>query len=158
MENSKSYQSITSVFLFKGAFLPRFILVQLALSGALEGTQQLRQWLLTYDVGCELIANMLERWKEWELPPELLPIIERLKVLLPQLHMLAHKESCQTEFALCYKEGTGHSNGETVETLWAKHNMVGLSTREMNGGARHDALNDFFNSWNWYKTETRGVF
>ena len=76
MENSKSYQSITSVFLFKGVFLPRFILVQIALSGALEGTQQLRQWLLTYDVGCELIANMLERWKEWELPPELLPIIE----------------------------------------------------------------------------------
>ena len=139
-------------------FLPRFILVQLALSGALEGTQQLRQWLLTYNVGCELIANVLERWKEWELPPGLLPIIERLKVLLPQLHMLAHKESCQTEFALCYKEGTGHSNGETVETLWAEHNMVGLSTREMNGGARHDALNDFFNSWNWYKTETRGVF
>lgn len=50
------------------------------------------------------------------------------------------------------------TTGESVETLWAEHNLVGLSTPEMNGGARHDALNDFFNSWNWYKTETRGRY
>lgn len=131
-------------------------MVDLAISGALEGTEQLLEWLITYDVGCQLLVNMLARWREWDLPPSLIPIIERLQVLLPQLHMLAHKETCQREYALCYKAGTGHSNGELVETLWAEHNMVGLSTREMNGGARLDALNDFFNSWNWVKTEGRG--
>lgn len=136
--------------------LGRFSLVDLAISGGIEGTEQLIQRLLSYDVGCGLIANMLLRWEDWSLSAEMLPIIQQLKIVLPQLHMLAHKESCQTEYAMCYKEGTGHSNGEMVETLWAEHNMVGLSTREMNGGARHDALNDFFNSWNWFKTETRG--
>lgn len=126
------------------------------MSGAAESAERLRQWLLTYDVGCQYIAELLERWKHWKLPPSLLALVERLQILLPQLHMLAHKESCHTQYALCYKQGTGHSNGESVESLWAEHNMVGLSTREMNGGARRDALNDFFNSWNWYKNETRG--
>ncbi|KAI0703979.1 hypothetical protein C8Q76DRAFT_572048, partial [Earliella scabrosa] len=134
----------------------QFALVDLALSGALESVSTLLEWILTYDVGCSYIANILTRWQEWKLPPDLIPVVQRLRILLPQLHMLAHQESCQCEYAMCYKQGTGHSNGESVEALWAEHNAVGLSTREMNGGARLDALNDFFNSWNWRKNEGRG--
>ncbi|RPD67426.1 hypothetical protein L227DRAFT_486469, partial [Lentinus tigrinus ALCF2SS1-6] len=136
----------------------QFALLDLALSGALENKDTLMEWLLTYDVGCEYIANILKRWKDWNLPPDLIDVVRRLWILLPQLHMLAHKEFCQCEYAMCYKQGTGHSNGESVEALWAEHNSVGLSTREMNGGARLDALNDFFNSWNWYKNEGRGKY
>ncbi|KAI0716590.1 hypothetical protein C8Q76DRAFT_616444, partial [Earliella scabrosa] len=134
----------------------QFALVDLAMSGALESVSKLLEWILTYDVGCSYIAGILSRWKEWNLPPDLYDVVQRLRILLPQLHMLAHKESCQCEYALCYKQGTGHSNGESVEALWAEHNSVGLSTREMNGGARLDALNDYFNSWNWRKNEGRG--
>ncbi len=134
----------------------RFLLVDLALSGALECLKSLLEWLMTYDVGCSYLKNILVRWKEGKLPHHLEPIVKRLRVLLPQLHMLAHKDSCQTEFAVCYTSGAGHTNGEAVEPLWATHNQAGPSTREMNGGARHDALNDMFSFWNWVKHETMG--
>ena len=134
----------------------RFPLLDLAMSGALETAEDLEEWLLTYDVGCQYIAHLLERWKEWDLPDKYIPIVEKLRILLPQMHMLAHQESCQTDYCMGFKKGTGHTCGEIVETIWAEHNAVGLSTREMNGGARRDALNDFFNSWNWYKNEGRG--
>lgn len=126
------------------------------MSGALETAEDLEEWLLTYDVGCQYIAHLLERWKEWKLPEKYIPIVEKLQILLPQMHMLAHQESCQTDYCMGFKKGTGHTCGEIVETIWAEHNAIGLSTREMNGGARRDALNDFFNSWNWYKNEGRG--
>ncbi|KAI1783516.1 hypothetical protein LXA43DRAFT_903418 [Ganoderma leucocontextum] len=135
-----------------------FPLLDLAMSGALETAEDLLEWLLTYDVGCQYIANLLDRWKEWGLPEKYLPIVEKLRILLPQMHMLAHKESCQTDYCMGFKKGTGHTCGEMVETIWAEHNAIGLSTREMNGGARRDALNDFFNSWNWYKNEGRAKY
>ncbi|KAI0706683.1 hypothetical protein C8Q76DRAFT_629932 [Earliella scabrosa] len=150
-----------------GCFMPRavvdlpggeqFPLVDLAMCGPLELARELVEIMFTYDVGCEYVCRLLDRWKEWNLPPEFLPIVETVKVLLPQLHMLAHKESCQTNYAICYKRGCGHSNGETVESNWFPHNAVGLSTREMNGGARQDSINDHFNFWNWVKNEIRGM-
>ena len=117
--------------------------------GATECAAKLLEWLLSYDVGCTYVANLLSRWEEWSLPPELRKIIESMKVLLPQMHMLSHKENCQIDFAMCYKQGNGHSNGETVEIAWAILHDTGRSTREMNGGARHDALSDHFSGYNW---------
>ena len=134
----------------------RFMLLDLALSGALESARALHEFLLTYDVGCSYVKNLLARWDKYKLPPHLRDIIQKMKVLLPQMHMLAHKDSCQTEYAVCYTLGAGHSNGESVEILWAVHNLAGLSTREMNGGGRHDALNDLFSFWNWTKNENMG--
>ncbi|TBU21114.1 hypothetical protein BD311DRAFT_870016 [Dichomitus squalens] len=80
-------------------------------------------------------------------------VLACMKILLPQMHMLAHKESCQIDFAMCYKQGTGHSNGETVEIAWAILNEIGVATREMNGGARHDAICDSINGYNWDKMQ-----
>ena len=84
-------------------------------------------------------------------------IVESMKVLLPQMHMLCHKEDCQVDFAMCYKQGNGHSNGETVEIAWAILHDTGRSTREMNGGARHDALSDHFGGYNWDKQVNLGM-
>ena len=130
--------------------------MDLALSGALECLRNLDAWMFTYNVACSYLKGILERWKKGGLPPYLRPVVEKLQVLLPQLHMLAHREWCQTEFAVCYTRGAGHSNGEAVEPVWGEHNAAGLSTREMNGGARHDTLNDIFSFWNWVKHERFG--
>ena len=126
------------------------------MSGALEGTEELIEWLLTYDVGCQYLANIQTRWEEWGLPDHLRPLIGELQILLPQLHMLAHQERCQTEYAMCYKRGCGHTCGEMVEVNWAENNAVGLSTREMNAGARQDAICDHLNAQNWRKNVTHG--
>ena len=48
----------------------RFPIVDLAVSGALEGSEDLVEHVLTYDVGCEYIAKILARWDQWKLPPE----------------------------------------------------------------------------------------
>ncbi|RDX39433.1 hypothetical protein OH76DRAFT_1367526 [Lentinus brumalis] len=151
-----------------GCFWPRavvdlpggeqFLLMDLAMSGALECLKSLVQWMMTYDVACSYLKNILIRWKEGNLPADLRPVVEKLQVLLPQLHMLAHREWCQSEFAVCYTYGAGHTNGEAVEPIWGAHNAAGPSTREMNGGARHDALNDMFSFWNWMKHETMGKY
>ena len=135
----------------------RFPIVDLAVSGALEGSEDLVEHVLTYDVGCEYIAKILARWDQWKLPPEQKKIIEELKILLPQMHILAHQESCQREYCLGYKQGCGQSNGETPEQGWAEHNAVGGCTKEMNGGCRHDIICDHFNRWNWHKNVTRGT-
>ena len=126
--------------------------------GATECALKLFEWLLSYDVGCTYLANLLSRWEEWDLPLELRRIVEAMKVLLPQMHMLSHKEDCQVDFAMCYKQGNGHSNGETVEIAWAILHDTGRSTREMNGGARHDALSDHFGGYNWDKQVNLGMY
>ena len=99
----------------------RFPIVDLAVSGALEGSEDLVEHVLTYDVGCEYIAKILARWDQWKLPPEQKKIIEELKILLPQMHILSHQESCQREYCLGYKQGCGNP----MERL---RNKDGLST------------------------------
>ncbi|TFY54299.1 hypothetical protein EVJ58_g8946 [Rhodofomes roseus] len=122
-----------------------------ALAGALEGLDELLHFIFTYDVACIYGKNMRKRFAARF--PHLLPLIDRMQLLLPKLHMLAHKELCQILFALCYSWGAGLSHGESVEHPWAEHNQVGLSTREMGPGHRHDALNAIHNYWNWRKME-----
>ena len=127
-----------------------------ALAGALEGLEVLSHFIFTYDVACIYGKKLHERFAARF--PHLLPVIDRLHLLLPKLHALAHKEICQILYALCYSWGAGLSHGESVEHPWAEHNQVGLSTREMSAGHRHDALNAIHSYWNWCKTEKLGTY
>ncbi|KAH9846526.1 hypothetical protein C2E23DRAFT_743934, partial [Lenzites betulinus] len=104
----------------------------------------------SYDVVCSFICHIVARFSQSH--PELVPIVQELKMLLPKMHMHAHQEMCQIVYAFCYARGFGLAHGEGVETPWAELNIAGLSTREMTAGARHDALNSLFNYWNWRKT------
>ena len=120
-----------------------------AIAGALRGTEGLEQRSLTFDVVCITIRHILERFQEKY--PELAPLIENMQMLLPSMHIHAHKELCQFVYATALAEGFGLIHGEGVETPWAEMNAVGLSTREMSAGSRHDMLNGQFNYWNWMK-------
>ncbi|GBE87372.1 hypothetical protein SCP_1100470 [Sparassis crispa] len=127
-----------------------------ALAGALAGLEELQHIIFTYDVACIYKINILKRFGAQF--PQLMPLLDRIQMLLPKMHMLAHKEACQVLYALCYMWGTGLTHGESVEHPWAEHNQAGLSTREMGAGHRHDALNDIHNYWNWQKVENVGAF
>lgn len=127
-----------------------------ALIGALQGTEDLEERALTYDVACIIIHNLLTRCREYF--PEKVAMLENLQVLLPKLHMYAHKDLCQIVYSLAYSTGFGLSHSEGVETPWAEFNIAGLPTREMSAGARHDALTDLFSFWNWRKVEKMGTF
>ncbi|KAI1782629.1 hypothetical protein LXA43DRAFT_905177 [Ganoderma leucocontextum] len=104
---------------------------------------------MTYDVICITIRHIVEHWREFF--PESVPMLENLLMLLPRMHMYAHKDLCQAIYSLAYAAGFGLTHGEGVETPWAELNISGLSTREMSGGGREDALNSLFNYWNWSK-------
>ena len=109
--------------------------IDFALAGALEGMDKLLHFIFTYNGAC-IYGQNLRRWFE-ERFPHLVPLLDRLHLLLPKLHALAHREVCQIVYALCYTWGAGLTHGETVEHPWAEHNQAGLSTREMSVGHRH---------------------
>lgn len=129
--------------------------MDLALAGALRGLDEVLHFIFTYDVACIYGVNLRKRFEGRY--PHLVPLLDRMQLLLPKLHALAHKEICQIVLALCYAWGAGLSHGESVEHPWAEHNQVGLSTREMSSGHRHDALNMIHNYWNWCKMEGAGT-
>ncbi|EPS99173.1 hypothetical protein FOMPIDRAFT_17276, partial [Fomitopsis schrenkii] len=105
--------------------------------------------IFTYDVACIYRVNLRKHFEGRY--PHLVPLLDRMQLLLPKLHALTHKEICQIVLALCYAWGAGLSHGESVKHPWAEHNQVGLSTRKMSSGHRHDALNMIHNYWNWCK-------
>ncbi|KAI0689191.1 hypothetical protein C8T65DRAFT_523376, partial [Cerioporus squamosus] len=105
----------------------------------------------TYDVVCSYIKHILERFKDYH--PDLRPVVERMKMLLPKLHIHSHKELCQAVYAIPYAEGFGHNDGEGIERFWGGNGDAGRPTREMTSGARQDCLVAVFNFWNWCKIE-----
>ena len=119
------------------------------LAGALRGTESLEQRAITFDVICKTVRHILERFENKY--PELAPLVKNMQMLLPSMHIHAHQELCQFVYAIALAEGFGLIHGEGVETPWAELNAVGLSTREMTAGSRHDMLNGQFNYWNWMK-------
>ncbi|RDX47144.1 hypothetical protein OH76DRAFT_1354723 [Lentinus brumalis] len=119
-------------------------------AASLDGpVKELDEHAMTYDVICRWIRKILERWEK--LFPELIPMISRTKMLLPSMHLHAHKELCQLVYALCYADGFADSYGEGVETPWHELNQAGIITREMTKGGRIDWLNSVFIDWNWLK-------
>ena len=122
-----------------------------ALAAVLEITSGLLEHGFTYDVICSYIRHIIDRFKQYH--PDQVEIVKRLKMLLPKMHMHAHKNLCQVVYTLCFAAGFGLMHGEGIETIWAELNAAGRTTREMLAGARHDALNALMNYWNWQKIE-----
>jgi hypothetical protein len=89
-----------------------------------------------------------------ELPPLVrVTIILRLfRFVIPKMHIHAHTLACQVKFSLNLVPGSGQTDGEGIEHLWASIGVIASSTRVSGPGARHDALDDHWNFWNWLKT------
>lgn len=124
--------------------------VDYAFAAALRGCPRLRV-VLTYDVGCQYTINLVQRFIKHF--PDLADRIDLVTVRVPKMHILGHKYDCMLRYSLSYTTGVGQSHGETVEHPWAENNQAGISTREMNPGARHDTLNDLHGFWNWVKVQ-----
>ncbi|KAK7052722.1 CxC2 domain-containing protein [Favolaschia claudopus] len=55
------------------------------------------------------------------------------------------------KFSLNLVPGSGQTDGEGIERPWANIGAIASSTRVSGPGARHDALDDHWNFWNWLK-------
>jgi hypothetical protein len=113
--------------------------------------------IISYDIVCQWAIYLLTHLKT--LPPHLRLVATLFFVwfVVPKLHLRAHTIICQRTYSLNYLPGSGRTDGEEVERLWANIGGVTTSTQEMGLGSRHDTLDDHFGHWNWQKLVCLGV-
>lgn len=107
-------------------FILRNIHHDYTLASTLQGTEPLEECRYTYDVICNCLLNIIPHFQNHY--PELVPIIEELQCLFPNMHIHAHKELCQITYALAYTARFGLTYGEGIKTPWAKFNIASLMT------------------------------
>ncbi|KAJ7576761.1 hypothetical protein C8J56DRAFT_1061475 [Mycena floridula] len=117
----------------------------------LRHISQLLAILVSYDINCQFSKNFAER--VGKLPPlvRFVVVSAMFRWIIPKLHILGHKLSCQREFNLNYTDGAARTDGEGVEHPWANIRPVSTSTQEMGPGHRHDTLDNHWHDWNWRK-------
>ncbi|KAF7351520.1 CxC2 domain-containing protein [Mycena sanguinolenta] len=108
--------------------------------------------IISYDIVCQWYKNLVARMKE--LPPlvRFVLILKLFRFVIPKMHIKGHQLACQEEFSLNLVPGSGQTDGEGIERPWASIGAIATSTRVSGPGARHDALDDHWNFWNWLKT------
>ena len=111
--------------------------------------------VISYDIACKWSIHHLERFSKNH--PHLDVNALQFSYLIPKFHLPGHGTSCQTKYSFNFAKGVGRTHGETVEQEWAHINPAALSTREMGPGARHLALDDSWNWWNWKKVLGMGT-
>ncbi|KAJ3717353.1 hypothetical protein C8R42DRAFT_551422, partial [Lentinula raphanica] len=107
--------------------------------------------VVSYDITCQWHKNVIRRVKSL---PSLIACdlgLQKLKFVIPKLHIHGHQLSCQLKFSLNWLWGAGRTDGEGVERPWAHLGPIASSTRDMGPGSRHGTMNDHFGHWNWVK-------
>ncbi|KAG6905239.1 hypothetical protein DXG01_004049 [Tephrocybe rancida] len=122
--------------------------------GSMLRFYQLILILTSYDIICQWFKNLSKQHAEW--PVELqLPSTTVITPAIPKLHEPAHKE-IHNELLLNHIVGSGLTDGECPERIWAGHNALGNSTKTMGPGMQQDTLDDHFGFWNWLKYNSMG--
>jgi len=123
--------------------------VDYAIAWGLADYQQLRWLVLSFDIWCSYSINLKKRFLKYF--PKMAPLIDKMKGAIPKMHIKNHVEACQLLWAFNYIKCSGDTYGEKIESSWGEGNQAAGSTKEMNDGHRHDALDDFHGYWNWCK-------
>ncbi|KAF7324857.1 CxC2 domain-containing protein [Mycena kentingensis (nom. inval.)] len=107
--------------------------------------------LLSYDIACQWAKNLKERLLA--LPPlvRLRLAMDLCRFAVPKMHINAHVLLCRLLFHLGLIPGSGATDGEGIERLWAGIAGVAGSTKLSGHGARADQLDDHWTFWNWCK-------
>ncbi|KIJ47597.1 hypothetical protein M422DRAFT_248592, partial [Sphaerobolus stellatus SS14] len=128
----------------------RFCNVDYALAHSIKDTVGENMWItLSYDVGCQYCIKLSKRMVAQF--PEVGALMDRFTVLVPKMHIKAHKEACQPFYSLDLTPHSGQTDGEGGECVWQELNQFSNSIREMNHGSRHDAINDHMGDFNLRK-------
>lgn len=110
----------------------------------------------SYDIACQWSKNLSKRMKSYpaHLQPDLANRMVRYKV--PKFNLPAHGDSCQTRYNFNFTRGAGRTCGEGIEQGWSASNAASMSTKEMSPGYRAEALDGFWNWWNFRKIVALG--
>ncbi|KAF9541334.1 hypothetical protein CPC08DRAFT_650609 [Agrocybe pediades] len=106
-------------------------------------------FIFSYDISCAYNINITKRFQERF--PDVAPAVKRFRFVVPLVHIHNHKENCMYLYSSSYTECAGHFHGETAEFEWPEVNQLAPQTRQMNEGARQDALIGLHGDWNLKK-------
>ncbi|KAF7314844.1 hypothetical protein MKEN_00958900 [Mycena kentingensis (nom. inval.)] len=107
--------------------------------------------MISYDIACQWWKSLQARLRT--LPPliRLSVVFSMVRFVIPKMHIKAHTLACQLLFSLYLALGSGQTDGEGIERLWAMCGAVAASTKLSGPGARADQLDDHWSYWNWMK-------
>jgi hypothetical protein len=111
--------------------------------------------LLMYDIACQYCVNLWDRVGRssyLSLPPDL-EILKAIGVW----HVHGHVSECFPRYYPGFVPGSGHVDGEIIETLWSHLNQISGSTRGMSTAHRRDIFDDHMNDSNWKKLGGTGT-
>ena len=119
----------------------------------------LLQALIVYDVACQFFKKFEKRWKASEWLQSIYGwFILSLIWAVGKFHLGAHIAICYPKFSLNHKKGAGQVDGETMETLWALLNMIGIMARAMTKAHRQETEDIAINDLSWKKTITASEY
>ncbi|KAJ3761528.1 hypothetical protein EV360DRAFT_92998 [Lentinula raphanica] len=129
----------------------RYANIDYGLGSFLQHVNPRHPLLVSYDIVCQWSKKCIERLKT--LPPEVCLDLEtdRVRFVIPKLHIYGHKPDCQVNFSLNFTKGVGRTDAEGIERTWANMGPVSTSTKEMGPGSHAETLEDHWSHWNWEK-------
>ena len=112
-----------------------------------------------YDINCQYRLKFSQRLRDIAKTHERL---EKMSVIamgyaklfpwtlsgVGKFHLPGHKGSCRYKWSFNFLPGSCMTDGEAAERVWSMLNFLGLRTREMNPGHRHDVINMFYSYLN----------
>ncbi|KAK7033760.1 CxC2 domain-containing protein [Favolaschia claudopus] len=109
-----------------------------------------------YDIVCQWKIRFRQRMAS--MPEDMRIDLEKTTLVfgLPVWHAMAHERKCQVQNTLTYQEGVGRTDGEGTERVWSDFNELATATKEMNFGAREDAIEDKVDHHNTEKNLKQG--
>ncbi|KAG1903601.1 uncharacterized protein F5891DRAFT_1127066 [Suillus fuscotomentosus] len=102
-----------------------------------------------YDINCQYNKHFrvrVDRSRFLEMAPQL-TIIPRIGLW----HIHGHQDSCYVRYASNFIEGIGRIDGEIMETLWARLNLISPAARGMSSPHRKECLDYQMNDSNFCK-------
>ncbi|VDC00600.1 unnamed protein product [Peniophora sp. CBMAI 1063] len=117
-----------------------------------------------YDIACQWSKRLAVRMRKmkptWVVSTGAAQFLKHhvnktITYAVPKFHLYAHKMFCQLRYSLGLLLGTGATDGEGCERIWAGANPAASSLREMGPGGMSDTMDDMCSAWNWMKT--RGI-
>ncbi|KAF7307923.1 CxC2 domain-containing protein [Mycena kentingensis (nom. inval.)] len=129
----------------------RFANTDYILASTLRFISILLRLMISYDIACQWWKSLRERLLA--LPPHVRLSIAfaMVRFVIPKMHIKAHTLACQLLFSLYLALGSGQTDGEGIERLWAMCGAIAASTKLSGPGARADQLDDHWGFWNWMK-------
>ena len=118
---------------------------------------EIKECLIIYDVYCQYRVHFENRLRDASQYLHKDPGMEIFGAI-GKFHLADHVDSCFSKWTLNFMKGSGHIDGEIMETLWSGMNKVSGAARSMSKAHRQETLDDYMRDSNWKKTVGIGVY